>query len=221
MVKEFEIGMHVMENDLTRYKTEKPMERRDSKMPRMSLGISKKMPYDVIVEKVLLLEEQIITFNKSNVSFRDKLAEMETELKNNPMLMDLSENIYLKELVEDIIQKISRIQEVRLEQKLDVCDFQKGSKGMQCRIDMMSLNLIDKCEKGEVKKAFAFLEEKLKEVISLFGDKERDDKDAFFQKKIIKCLSCDKEVENMPKDLAKTTSSEFKVWKRLLNKTHG
>ena len=55
---------------------------------------------------------------------------------------------------------------------------------------------MDKAEKGEMKKAFLFLEDKIKQIIILMAGEQGQEKDGAIRKIPMKCLSCDKHIEN-------------------------
>ena len=62
-------------------------DRRSSKisLQRQSINFSKKMPYDIMVEKILLFEEQFTSLGKQNQNLKEKISDLAAELHSNPM----------------------------------------------------------------------------------------------------------------------------------------
>lgn len=60
------------------------------------------------------------------------------------------------------------------------------------KILILQENLTEKADKGDMKKAFLFIEEKIKQMIILIAGDQNEDKDGAIRKIPAKCLSCDK-----------------------------
>lgn len=58
----------------------------------------------------------------------------------------------------------------------------------------------EKADKGEVKRGFTFLEEKIKEMIIVLAEEKSCNKDSALKKGAFKCLSCDKDLEATPSE---------------------
>ena len=57
---------------------------------------------------------------------------------------------------------------------------------------------MEKSEKSDLKKAFSFLEEKIKEIIIVIAEDQNNEKDGAGKRKQFKCLSCDKDLQANP-----------------------
>jgi hypothetical protein len=83
----------------------------------------------------------------------------------------------------------------RIEKKVDLETFNKAMKMTAAEIKMTREELYHKSDRLEVKKALLFLERKIKEIITIITEKEGKEKDTLLTKKLLHCLSCDREVE--------------------------
>lgn len=103
MIKEFEIQILVLGNNVAARGTS---ERRGSKLNPMNtnnVNYAKKMSYDVMIEKILLAEEQIAANGRINQALKEKVLGLESELRNNPILANLAENPYIRQLLDNML----------------------------------------------------------------------------------------------------------------------
>ena len=91
----------------------------------------------------------------------------------------------------------TKMQEMELEvdKKITKEVFEKEKQKIAEKIHIVQENLTDKADKGDMKKAFLFLEEKIKQIIVLMAGEQGYEKDGAIKKIPTKCLSCDKHIE--------------------------
>lgn len=86
--------------------------------------------------------------------------------------------------------------------------FTKTIKGLNEKLHLLEMLIVNKCDKGQVKSAFSFLEKKLKQLILVVANNQTDQKDAMMTKQqAIKCLSCSHFVEKQCEKM------QFNPWK--------
>lgn len=63
-------------------------------------------------------------------------------------------------------------------------------------MQILSESLSQKADKEEIKKAFQFIEDKIKEIVVIIADDTQQEKDGAGRKLPFKCLSCDKDLDS-------------------------
>ena len=79
-----------------------------------------------------------------------------------------------------------------LEKKMYKDTFDKEKQKIHEKVLILQENIVEKADKGDMKKAFLFLEEKIKQIVILIAGEQGQEKDSALRKMPIKCLSCDK-----------------------------
>ena len=82
-----------------------------------------------------------------------------------------------------------------LDKKMNKEIFEKEKHKIMEKIFIVQENLTEKADKGDMKKAFLFMEEKIKQLIILIASEQNQEKDGAIRKVNAKCLSCDKGLE--------------------------
>lgn len=90
------------------------------------------------------------------------------------------------------VKKIQYQLTEELEKKVNKDIYEKEKKKIFDKLYIIQENLTEKAEKGDMKKAFLFMEEKIKQLIVLIASDQGEEKDGAIRKVPVKCLSCDK-----------------------------
>ena len=100
--------------------------------------------------------------NKANVELNDvkhQVNHLETSKNYDKSFQGIHQQI--KILSTDLQERINR--------KYDIVDMIEEKKRVNDKISILHQNIIDKAEKSEVKKALVFIENKIKEIITLIA----------------------------------------------------
>lgn len=108
-----------------------------------------------------------------------------------------------------IKQKIHEMDE-EIERKIYKETFNQEKQKLQEKILILQENLTEKAEKGDMKKAFLFLEDKIKQIIVLMAGDQGLEKDGALRKMPVKCLSCDKGLDVESAQTSRATSPHLK-----------
>ena len=176
---------------------------------------SRKEIEDSIIKKIFHDFEDTI-----GLKINEVLTELNRQ-KNKSIVMDEKINIQGRKLekerlaVGEIKTKLHRIEERKsdeqlieslrmqmkknvyelgeeLEKKLMKEEFEKEKTKIFSKLSILQENICEKADKGEIKKALLFLEDKIKQIILLLANEQISDKDGALKKIPVKCLSCDK-----------------------------
>jgi hypothetical protein len=142
--------------------------------------------------QVLLRDELDIVCRKLEKE-RSRVSDLGGQVKR------LEERRVDEKLIENMVSMFKRQHrtlEDELEKKLSTEGFGKERQRLGERIQVISESLSEKADKEEIKRAFQFVEDKMKEIILIIADDIHHEKDGAIKRLPFKCLSCDKDLES-------------------------
>lgn len=95
-----------------------------------------------------------------------------------------------------MFKRQQRALEDELEKKLSTEGFTREKQRLGERIQVVTESLSEKADKEEIKRAFQFVEDKMKEIIMIIADDIHHEKEGAAKRLPFKCLSCDKDLES-------------------------
>lgn len=104
-----------------------------------------------------------------------------------------------EKLIENMVSMFKRQHralEEELERKLSTEGFGREKQRLGERMQVISESLSEKADKEEIKRAFQFVEDKIKEIVLLIADDVHREKEGAAKRLPFKCLSCDKDLES-------------------------
>lgn len=158
-----------------------------------------------LMERINQIKPELIKIWAKCDSIEDKSIHMERKVeeqgKTLQQLIEVQKESHFSKMEDKMklfqTEFYTGLKELRskIDGKVNVIDFEKVTKLMGEKLQVISEQLILKSEKLEVKKALLFLESKIKEIILVISEDEENERDALITKKQIKCISCDKEID--------------------------
>jgi hypothetical protein len=155
--------------------------------------------------------EDKVAFNERKLE--DKLrivSELSAALRDNSTTR-LEEKV--KNLQTEVFASFKDLRS-SLEGKLSQTDHEKAQHLTEGRLLQLAEQIALKSDKLEVKKALLFLEAKIKEIILVISEDEENEKDALLTRKQLRCIACDKEVEQLSAPNARS------LWEGIPAKPH-
>ena len=86
--------------------------------------------------------------------------------------------------------------EDQLEKKMSTDSFNREKQRLGERIQVVGESVSQKADKEEIKRAFLFVQDKIKEIVMIIADDIHNEKEGAGKRIPFKCLSCDKDLES-------------------------
>ena len=74
-------------------------------------------------------------------------------------------------------------------------DYERESKRLNERVTVLGESIVDKADKDEIKRAFIFIEDKIKQIVTVIAEEAQNEKEGALRRVPFKCLSCDKDID--------------------------
>ena len=141
--------------------------------------------YEILNEQISILNRKIDKYKTQQLQTNDLLKHLEEKKVNEKVIEQIKNNIKIlaKQMDENINSKVNK--EVH----------EHDVKCLREKIKYAISISDDKSEKSELKKLGNFLEEKIKDIIIVLAEEKNLNKDSATKKIPVKCLSCDKDLD--------------------------
>ena len=147
---------------------------------------------DRLKNRVDLLADQLEIAMRKFEKERGRVVDVSMQLKK------MDERRMDDKLIENLVVMIKRQgQEIEegLDKKLSKDVWDKEHPRFVERVQIVSESLAEKADKHEIKRAFQFVEDKIKEIVVLLAGDIQQEKEGAGRRLPFKCLSCDKELD--------------------------
>jgi len=75
--------------------------------------------------------------------------------------------------------------------KVDLSDYTHNNQHVGSKLKIFAEQVDEKANKQETRKAFNFMEEKIREIVTLLADMQNSSRKTAARKMMMQCLSCD------------------------------
>jgi hypothetical protein len=95
-----------------------------------------------------------------------------------------------------MVKRNNQVLEEQVDKKLSKEVWDRDSSRLSERLQIMSEHLHEKADKDEIRRAFQFIEDKIKEIVMLMAGDAQQEKEGAGRRLPFKCLSCDKDLDH-------------------------